>query len=387
MSQANGYIGIQETVMSRIQELLQLGQSIWLDFIERRMVQSGELRDLVAQGVRGVTSNPTIFQQAIAKSDAYTAELTELAGSKADAKTIFETLAIADIQAAADVLRGVYDAAGGHDGFVSLEVAPTLAHDTEGTIAEARRLHAAVNRPNLMIKVPATLAGLPAIRQLIADGICVNVTLIFSLARYAAVKEAYLQGIEERVATGKAVDKVASVASFFVSRVDVAVDALLDKVAQDKPAKAAHYKSLQGKAAVANSKLAYRQFEEVFAGARWARLAAAGARVQRPLWASTSTKNPAYPDLIYVDTLIGPHTVNTMPPQTLKAFADHGTPARTVDQDLDAARADLAAVAAAGISLDQVTEELEADGVKKFADSFEQLLGTIEERRKQLIAA
>ncbi len=373
--------------MNRIQELSALGQSIWLDFIERRMVQSGELSDLVARGVAGVTSNPTIFQQAIAKSDAYNEELTQLAGGKGDAKTIFETLATADIQAAADVLRPVYDAAQGHDGFVSLEVAPTLAHDTEATVAEARRLHAAVNRPNLMIKVPATLAGLPAIRQLIADGICVNVTLIFSLERYAAVKEAFLQGIEERVAAGKPVDRVASVASFFVSRVDVAVDALLDKKAQEDPARAQEYKSLQGKVAVANSKLAYRQFEEFFAGPRWEKAAAAGAHVQRPLWASTSTKNPAYPDLIYVDTLIGPHTVNTMPPQTLEAFADHGAPKRTVDTDLDQARADAAALEAAGISLAQVTEELEVDGVKKFADSFEQLLGTIETRRKQLIAA
>ena len=373
--------------MNRTQELSALGQSIWLDFIERRMVQSGELRDLVNQGVAGVTSNPTIFQQAIAKSDAYNEELTQLAGGKGDAKTIFETLAIADIQGAADVLRPVYQAAKGHDGFVSLEVAPTLAHDTEATVAEARRLHAAVNRPNLMIKVPATLAGLPAIRQLIADGICVNVTLIFSLERYAAVKEAFLQGIEERVAAGKPVDKVASVASFFVSRVDVAVDALLDKKAQEEPGRAEHYKSLQGKVAVANSKLAYRQFEEFFAGPRWEKAAAAGARVQRPLWASTSTKNPAYPDLIYVDTLIGPHTVNTMPPQTLKAFADHGTPVRTVDTGLDEARADVAAVEAAGISLAQVTEDLEVDGVKKFADSFEQLLRTIETKRKQLIAA
>jgi transaldolase len=373
--------------MNRIQQLSALGQSIWLDFIERSMVQSGELRDLVAQGVAGVTSNPTIFQQAIAKSDAYNDELTQLAGGKTDAKTVFETLAIADIQAAADVLRPVYEAAKGQDGFVSLEVAPTLAHDTEATIAEARRLHAAVNRPNLMIKVPATKAGLPAIRQLISDGICINVTLIFSLERYAAVKQAFLQGLEDRVTAGKPLDKIASVASFFVSRVDVAVDALLDELAEQDSAKAGQYKSLQGKVAVANSKLAYRQFEEVFAGPRWEKLAAAGARVQRPLWASTSTKNPAYADLIYVDTLIGPHTVNTMPPQTLKAFADHGTPVRTVDKDLDQARADIAALSAAGISLDQVTEDLEVDGVKKFADSFEQLLATIEERRKQLMAA
>jgi len=233
------------------------------------------------------------------------------------------------------------------------------------------------------VKTEAALA----IRQLIADGICVNVTLIFSLDRYAAVKEAFMQGIDERVALGKPVGKVASVASFFVSRVDVAVDALLDKLAQEQPDQADHLKGLRGKAAVANSKLAYRQFEEVFGSPRWQNLAAAGARVQRPLWASTSTKNPAYPDLIYVDTLIGPHTVNTMPPQTLQAFADHGTPQRTVDQGLEQAEADLRALAEAGISLDQVTEELEVDGVKKFADSFEQLLGTIEERRKEMIKA
>ncbi len=373
--------------MNRIQQLSQLGQSIWLDYIERSMVQSGELAGLVEQGVAGVTSNPTIFQQAIAKSDAYTEQLSGLAGGKADAKSIFETLAIADIQAATDVLRPVYDAAQGQDGFVSLEVAPDLANDTDATIAEARRLHKAVDRPNLMVKVPATKAGLPAIQQLIADGICINVTLIFGLERYAAVKEAFLQGLEERVAAGKAVDKVASVASFFVSRVDVAVDARLDKLAAQEPARAEYYKSLQGKAAVANSKLAYRQFEEKFAGPRWEKLAAAGAHVQRPLWASTSTKNPTYPDLIYVDTLIGPHTVNTMPPQTLDAFRDHGTVARTVDQGLDEARAALAAVAAAGIDLEQVTEELEVEGVKKFADSFVQLLETIAEQRKQLISA
>jgi transaldolase len=295
-------------------------------------------------------------------------------------------LAIADIQAAADVLRPVYAAASGHDGFVSLEVAPDLAFDTAATVAEGRRLHAAVNRPNLMIKVPATKPGLPAIRQLLADGININVTLIFSLERYAEVKEAFLQALEDRLAAAKPVDHVASVASFFVSRVDVSIDAQLDRLAVQDPAQGATLKALQGKAAVANSKLAYRQFEEKFSGARWERLAAAGARVQRPLWASTSTKNPAYPDLIYVDTLIGPHTVNTMPPQTLKAFADHGTPARTVDQGLDAARAHLAALAAAGIDMAAVTADLEADGVKKFTDSFVQLLATIAQRRRELAA-
>ena len=370
--------------MNRIQQLSALGQSIWLDYIERSMIESGELRRLVEDGVAGVTSNPTIFQQAITKSNAYAGEMAKLATSSLDIKTIFETLAIADIQAATAVLRGVYDVAEGHDGFVSLEVAPDLAHDTAATIAEGRRLHAAVNRPNLMIKVPATKAGLPAIRQLLADGININVTLIFSLERYAAVKEAFMAGLEDRLAAGKPVDKIASVASFFVSRVDVNIDARLDKLAQQDPANAARYEALHGQAAVANSKLAYRQFEEKFSGPRWEKLAAAGARVQRPLWASTSTKNPAYPDLIYVDTLIGPHTVNTMPPQTLTAFADHGTPARTIDQGMAEAEAQLAAIAAVGISLAEVTDELEADGVKKFAESFVQLLAAIETKRKEL---
>ncbi len=324
--------------MTRIQELKSLGQSVWLDYIERGMIQDGELQRLVETGVAGVTSNPTIFQQAITKSDAYSADLERLAPTVESAKSLFETLAIADIQAAADILRPVYEAASGHDGFVSLEVSPDLAYETDATIAEARRLHGAVNRPNLMIKVPATKAGLPAIRQLIADGLNINVTLIFSLQRYAEVKEAYLQGLDDRRAKGQPVDKAASVASFFVSRVDVNVDARLERQAKENPDNADRYLDLRGKAAVANSKLAYQQFEAKFSGPRWEALTAAGARVQRPLWASTSTKNPAYPDLIYVDTLIGPHTVNTMPPQTLQAFADHGAVARTVDQGLDEAR-------------------------------------------------
>lgn len=373
--------------MNRIQQIYTLGQSIWLDFIERGMIESGELRQLVQDGVAGVTSNPTIFQQAITKSPAYQADMARLATVESDPKTLFETLAIADIQAATAVLRPVYDAAGGHDGFVSLEVAPDLAHDTAATIAEARRLHAAVNRPNLMVKVPATLAGVPAVRQLIADGININVTLIFSLERYAAVKEAYIQGLEDRLACGQPVDHVASVASFFVSRVDTNIDPRLEKLAEQHPDQAEALLALRGRAAVANSKLAYRQFEEAFSGSRWARLAAAGARVQRPLWASTSTKNPAYYDLMYVDPLIGPHTVNTMPPQTLKGVMHHGTPARTVDQGVDAARTMLAELAAAGISLDKVTDELEVDGVKKFAESFVQLLDAIETRRKELVAA
>lgn len=373
--------------MNRIQQLHRLGQSIWLDFIERSMIRTGKLQSLAEEGVAGVTSNPTIFQQAIAKSDAYNDDLHRLASTTADAKTIFEGLAIADIQAAADVMRSVFDVNQGHDGFVSLEVAPDLAHDTAATIEEARRLHAAVNRPNLMIKVPATKAGVPAIRQLIADGININVTLIFSLDRYVEVKNAYIAGLTDRLNAGLPVDHVASVASFFVSRVDVNIDSRLEKLAAEQPDKALYFKSLQGKAAVANAKLAYAQFEKVFTGAQWEQLAAAGARVQRPLWASTSTKNPAYPDLIYVDPLIGPHTVNTIPPQTLDAFKDHGTPALTVSLELEEARRALHDLAVAGIEMDEVTSELEADGVKKFVDSFAELLAVIEERRKALAHA
>jgi transaldolase len=372
--------------MNRVQQLRFLGQSVWLDFIERTMIQSGELSRLVQDGVGGVTSNPTIFQQAISKSTAYERQLQELAATGATAKSIFETLAVADIQAAADVLRPVYDAAAGHDGFVSLEVAPDLANDTSATIAEAHRLHAWVARPNLMVKVPATQAGIPAIRELIADGININVTLIFSLERYVAVMEAYLQGLEDRQTAGEAVDHVASVASFFISRVDSNVDAQLDKLAQGDPSHAQRYAALQGKAAVANAKLAYAEFERTFAGPRWAELMAAGARVQRPLWASTSTKNPAYPDLLYVDTLIGPHTVNTMPPQTLAAFLDHGNVAVTVTKDASGASAALAELAAAGIDMAAVTDDLEADGVKKFADSFRDLLAAIEERKQVIVS-
>jgi transaldolase len=368
--------------MNSIQQLAAAGQSVWLDFIEREMVHSGELARLVRTGVAGVTSNPTIFQQAISKSAAYADDLAHLVKQGLDAKTIFERLAVADIQAAADVLRPIYDAAGGHDGFVSLEVSPALAHETDATVAEARRLHAAVNRPNLMVKVPATRAGVPAIRTLIGDGVNINVTLIFSLERYDAVKEAYLQGLSDRLDRGQAIDRIASVASFFVSRVDGNVDARLEKIAAARPDWAMEATALMGKAAVANAKLAYRQFQTKFSGARWERLAAAGARVQRPLWASTSTKNPAYPDLLYVEPLIGPHTVNTMPPKTLEAFLDHGRVEQTVEQGVEEVAGQLAAIEALGISLAQVTEELEEDGVKKFADSFVDLLASIEQRRR-----
>ncbi len=375
--------------MNRIQELYAVGQSIWFDFIERNMVQQGDLQALVAEGVAGVTSNPTIFQGAIAKSPAYADDLRRLVeeGKTSDPKRVFEALAIADIQAAADVLRPVYERQGGHDGFVSLEVAPDLAYDTEATVEEARRLHAAVQRPNLMVKVPATEAGIDAIRRLIADGININVTLIFGLDRYAAVREAYLRGLEERLAANQPIDRVASVASFFVSRVDTNVDARLERIAEQQPERAEEARALLGKAAIANAKLAYRDFRQTFSGPRWETLAAAGARVQRPLWASTGTKNPDYSDLLYVETLMGPDTVNTMPPQTLDAFRDHGSVALTVDKNVELEAERLAALADLGISIDEVTEELEREGVQKFADSFTALLETIEQRRAELAAA
>lgn len=373
--------------MNRLEALRQHGQSVWLDYIERGMLASGELEELIDAGIAGVTSNPSIFQSAITSSDAYTDDLRSLAAGHRTNKEIFEALAVADIQTAADLLRPLYDATNAGDGFVSLEVAPDLAYDTDATIDEAKRLHAMVDRPNLMIKVPATEAGIPAIRALIAEGINVNVTLIFGLERYAAVKDAYIQGLEERVAASKPIDRIASVASFFVSRVDSSVDARLEKLATDDRLNADHFTALQGKIAVANAKLAYAQFQDTFAGSRWETLAQNGARVQRPLWASTSTKNPAYSELLYVETLIGPHTVNTMPPATLEAFREHGQVARTIDADVEIAQRDVAALAATGIALEEVTDALEAEGVDKFAASYTELLNAIDNRRKEVSAA
>jgi len=372
--------------MSRLQELNTQGQSVWLDYIERDMIQNGDLQALVDRGVRGVTSNPAIFQQAILGSAAYDADIQRLADTGVDANAIFEGLAIPDIQAAADVLRPIYDISNGVDGYVSLEVAPDLAYDEAKTVSEAKRLFAAVDRPNVMIKVPATVAGVAAMEKLIAAGLNINVTLIFGLERYAAVKEAYIRGLEKRVAAGQPVDRIASVASFFISRVDSNVDAQLQKLVDQAESDGDKecYVSVMGKAAVANAQVAYQQFGHKFAGPRWGALEHKGAMVQRPLWASTSTKNPAYPDVLYVDTLIGPNTVNTMPMDTLEAFEDHGTLARTIDADIAAANAALAGLAAVGIDMGQVADELEAEGVKKFADAFDKLLAAIETQRKEL---
>lgn len=363
----------------------QLGQSMWYDNISRDLLDGGELARLIADaGVRGVTSNPSIFQKAMTTSPAYASEFEELAAEGRSAAEIYEALAVSDIQRGADLLRRVYDGTEGRDGFISLEVSPALAHDTEGTIAEAKRLWAAVDRPNLMIKIPATPEGIPAVRAAIAAGMNVNITLIFSVSAHAKVIDAFLSGLEDRVRRGLPVDRIASVASFFVSRVDGAIDKTLEEKAK---AGAAGALALRGKAAIANAKLAYELFEKEFGSARFEKLRAKGAQVQRPLWASTSTKNPAYRDTIYVDTLIGPHTVNTLPPATLTAFNDHGTAAVTIKDGLAEAKADLAAIEALGISLEGVCAALLKDGVAAFAKSFTDLLGAVETRRKEVPAA
>ncbi len=357
--------------------LAALGQSIWYDNIRRSLLESGGLRRLIEQGVLGVTSNPTIFERAIAGSTDYDTALQSLVQAGKSVEEIYEALAIADIRAAADVLQPVYEQTDGVDGYISLEVSPKLAHDTEGTIAEARRLFAEVGRPNVMIKVPATPEGIPAIQTLISEGVNINVTLIFALEVYRAVMEAYLSGLEQLAERGGDLTRVASVASFFVSRVDSLVDAELAKLGNTE---------LQGKIAIANAKLAYQAFRQVFSGARWERLKALGARVQRPLWASTSTKNPNYPDTIYVDNLIGADTVNTVPPATLDALQDHATVALTIEQGLAEAQTHLAQLAALGIDMEAVTAQLLREGVASFAKSFEALMDSIELKRERLLS-
>ena len=374
--------------MTKLHQLADLGQAIWLDYIRRSFIARGQLKDLMDQGLRGVTSNPSIFEKAIAGSNDYDEALRSLAGQGTSAEEIYEALALEDIRRAADVLRPVYDETEGADGYISLEVSPDLAHDTEGTIAEARRLWAALDRPNVMIKVPATPEGIPAIETLIGEGVNVNVTLMFSLEQYDAVAEAYLAGLETLEAdggdpstsSGRDLSQVASVASFFVSRVDVKVDRMLDEL--DSP----DAEALKGKIGIANAKLAYQRFQEVFSGERWAYPEKKGARLQRVLWASTSTKDPTYPDTLYPDNLIGPNTVNTLPPATLNAFRDHGTIAPTLEADLDEACAQLEQLADLGIDLDQVTDELLDEGVEKFARPFASLMDSIEEKVARLQA-
>jgi len=367
---------IMKDSSSKLNQLFALDQSIWLDDIRRSYFTTGELKKLVALGVRGLTSNPTIFEKAIAGSTDYDQELRTLVEAGKSIEEIYESLVIKDIQSAAEALLPVYEQTEGGDGYVSLEVDPTLAEDTERTVSEAVRLFNKVSRPNLMIKVPSTEAGVPAIQSLIGQGINVNVTLIFSLSQYQSIAEAYLAGLEKLVGEGGDPSRVASVASLFVSRLDTAVDREFQALGETE---------LLGKIAVANAKLIYTRFLEIFSGERWGKLEALGGRVQRPLWASTGTKNPAYSDTLYVDNLIGPHTVNTVPPATLHAFLDHGIVARTVDRDLDQARSQLSLLADLGVDLEIVTNMLQKDGVAAFAKSFNELMDSIAHKRSQLL--
>jgi transaldolase len=363
---------------SRLHQLSELGQSVWIDFLSREMVQTGGLERLMRDdAVVGVTSNPTIFQKAISEGDLYDEQIRTLMEELDDPKEIFWRLAETDVGNACDVLRPVWDATGGKDGYVSIEVDPNLAGDTEATIAEARRLHEQIDKPNLFVKIPATKAGLPAIEEMIASGRNINVTLTFSLERYSEVAEAYVRGLERLVESGGDPSKVASVASFFVSRVDTETDKRLDDIGG--------HDDLKGKLAVANAKLAYQRYKEIFSGPRWDALA--GATTQRCLWASTSTKNPAYSDVLYVDELIGPETVNTMPDETIQAFQDHGKVALTLEQGIDEAKRLFDRLAEVGIDYDDVTRVLEEEGVQKFADSFSELLDGIAAKRGELAAA
>ncbi|MFN0119285.1 MAG: bifunctional transaldolase/phosoglucose isomerase [Blastocatellia bacterium] len=372
--------------MNPLVELQTHGQSIWYDNMRRLLLDNGYLQGLITNDdLRGVTSNPAIFEKAIAGSNDYTAAMQQLAAAGKSVQDIYEALAIEDIQRACDLFLPVYEKTGGTDGYVSLEVSPLLANDTAGTIAEALRLRAEVNRKNVMIKVPATPEGIPAIRALIEEGLSINVTLIFSRESYMQVMAAYINGLEARAAKGLPIDQIASVASFFVSR----VDSLVDKQLEKKIAGGANKETLtalMGKAAIANAKLAYQDFKQVFGTDRFAALQAKGARLQRPLWASTGTKNPNYSDVLYLDELIGADTVNTVPPATMDAYRDHGKPALTLETSVDAARQTFAALAAAGIGMEQVTGQLLEEGVKAFADSFETLLGSVRAKRALLVS-
>jgi transaldolase/glucose-6-phosphate isomerase len=373
-------------VQSPVVALKQYGQSVWLDFIRRSLIAGGELARMVEEdGLGGVTSNPAIFQKAIDGSNDYAAAIEDISKDPhLDAKAVYEQLAVKDIQDAADVLRPVYDRTKSHDGYVSLEVSPDLANDTEGTLAEARHLWKAVARPNVMIKVPATPAGVPAIRTLIGEGININVTLLFAREAYETVAHAFIEGLEARAAKGGRVDHVASVASFFVSRIDTAVDALLEAKAKTaSEADKARLEGLMGEVAIANAKLAYQSYKKIFSGPKWEALAKKGAQTQRVLWASTGTKNPHYRDVLYVEELIGPDTVNTVPPETLAAFRDHGRPRPSLEEDVVAAMDTLEALEKTGISLQKVTEELLADGVKKFSEPFAKLLKAVERRCRE----
>jgi len=364
-----------------LKQLATLGQSIWLDYIRRDLIASGKLRRLIEEdGLRGMTSNPSIFEKAIADSHDYDEDIRAMALTGKGAKEIYEALSQRDVQSAADEFRLLYDRTDGKDGYVSLEVNPHLAHDTHGTIQEARQLWGALNRPNVFIKVPATAEGLPAIQQLISEGISVNVTLLFGLPRYRQVVDAYIAGIEARTTQGKAVKHVASVASFFVSRIDALVDPLLEPILTQGGKKAGLAKKVRGQVAIASAKIAYQIYKEIFGSDQFKKLAAQGALVQRLLWASTSTKNPDYSDVKYVEALIGPDTVNTVPVETLDAYRDHGEPKARLEQEITGARRVLERLPELGISIDKVTRQLEDEGVEKFDQPFDKLMATLAQR-------
>ncbi|MCG3148231.1 MAG: Transaldolase [Verrucomicrobiae bacterium] len=359
-------------------KLKEFGQSIWLDYTRRDLIASGALRRLIEEdGLRGMTSNPSIFEKAIAGSQNYDEDIRALALAGKDTNAVYETLSQRDVQSAADVFRPVYDTEDAKDGYVSLEVNPHLAHDTTGTIEEARRLWAALDRPNVFIKVPATAAGLPAIQQLISEGINVNITLLFGLPRYRQVAAAYLAGMEARAHEGKSIEHVASVASFFVSRMDALVDPSLEKLIARGGKEAAVAKKVQGQVAIASAIMAYQIYKEIFASERFAKLAGRGARVQRLLWASTSTKNPDYSDLKYVEALIGPDTINTVTVETLDAYRDHGEPKARLEQDVERAGWVMQRLPELGLNIDQVTQQLEDEGVEKFNQAFDKLMNAL----------
>jgi transaldolase len=365
---------------NRLLEIEALGQSVWLDNLTRQLLDDDELRLLIERdGLSGVTSNPTIFEKGIGHSDRYDDAIAELAQDTDDPQRIFEQLAYRDVRDAADLLRPTFERTQGQDGYVSFELPASLAHDAEGSVAQAEKHRRAIDRANVLIKVPGTEAGVQAFEELTARGVNVNVTLLFAVSRYEQIAEAFIRGLERRLDQGEPIDRSASVASFFVSRVDGKVDAELERLGRDE---------LRGRAAVANAKLAYEAFLRLFSGPRWERLAAVGANVQRPLWGSTSTKNPDYPDTLYVDELIGPDTVNTMPDATLAAARDHATPARTVDRDLDGAHQLMQAVREAGVDVEQIVlDQLVDEGVSSFADSYDSLLRTLEQKARTLAAA
>lgn len=369
-----------------LRRLEQFGQSIWLDYIRRRMITSGELQRLIDEdGLKGITSNPAIFEKAIAKSQDYDEAMRAMVRQNKSVTEIYHDITVADVQMAADKFLPLYNKLDGRDGFVSLEVNPHLARDTDGTISEARQLWQAVSRPNVLIKVPATLEGLPAITRLISEGINVNITLLFGLPRYEQVAEAYLAGLEARLAKGESVQRLASVASFFLSRIDVLVDPILEKMAAAGGPQAQTVKSLRGEVAIASAKLAYIIYRRVFSTERFKNLAAKGARTQRVLWASTSTKNPDYSDVKYVEPLIGPDTINTMPPETLEAYRDHGNPAPRLEEGVDQATAVLQRLPELHIDINQVTQQLEDEGIDKFNKPYDSLLKTLEDKRQEML--